>query len=448
MVSRWANDEDDAAIEAQRKKEKEEKKRAKAEKLRNQEEADRQRQQHAAEDADDRPSKRRRLSPTQEADQPRQLVRFHAPSWQPARTIDSFERLNHIEEGSYGFVSRAKELATGEIVAIKKMKMDPGSAQNGFPVTALREIQTLSAAKHRHIVDLREVVVGEKGNVDDIFLVMDFLEHDLKTLMDDMEEPFLPSEVKTLMLQLGSAIEFLHDRWILHRDLKTSNILMNNRGEIKIADFGMARFCGDPPPKNLTQLVVTLWYRAPELLLGTTTYDSSVDMWSFGCIFGELLTNVPLLQGKNEVDELSKIFELCGVPTDASWPGFKRLPNARTLRLPRNAQTTGSVIRSKFPFLTKAGTDLLSALLSLNPANRPSAKELLDHSYFAEDPRPKSTAMFPTFPSKAGQERRRKHRTPNAPMRGEHGAGAADFSGLFAGRDDEEIGGGFQLKLV
>jgi len=219
MVSRWANDEDDAAIEAQRKREKEEKKRAKAEKLRQQEEADRQRQQHAAEEADDRPSKRRRLSPTQEADQPRQLVRFHAPSWQPARTIDSFERLNHIEEGSYGFVSRAKELATGEIVAIKKMKMDPGSAQNGFPVTALREIQTLSAAKHRHIVDLREVVVGEKGNVDDIFLVMDFLEHDLKTLMDDMEEPFLPSEVKTLMLQLGSAIEFLHDRWILHVSL-------------------------------------------------------------------------------------------------------------------------------------------------------------------------------------------------------------------------------------
>lgn len=449
MTSRWADDENDAALDAQRKQEKEQKKRAKAEKQCKQEEADRlrQQQQQTAE-SDDRPSKRRRLSPTQQDDQPRQFVRFHAPSWQPARTIDSFERLNHIEEGSYGFVSRARELATGDIVAIKKMKMEPGAAQNGFPVTALREIQTLSAAKHRHIVDLREVVVGEKGNVDDIFLVMDFLEHDLKTLMDDMEEPFLPSEVKTLMLQLGSAIEFLHDRWILHRDLKTSNILMNNRGEIKIADFGMARFCGDPPPKNLTQLVVTLWYRAPELLLGTTTYDSSVDMWSVGCIFGELLTNVPLLQGKNEVDELSKIFELCGVPTDASWPGFKRLPNARSLRLPRNAQTTGSVIRSKFPFLTKAGTDLLSALLSLNPATRPSAKELLEHSYFTEDPRPKSTAMFPTFPSKAGQERRRKHRTPNAPMRGEGGAAAADFSGLFAGRDDEEIGGGFQLKLV
>lgn len=136
---------------------------------------------------------------------------------------------------------------------------------------------------------------------------MEFLEHDLKTLQEDMAEPFLPSEVKTLMLQLGSAVEFLHDHWILHRDLKTSNILMNNRGEIKLADFGMARFCGDPPPQNLTQLVVTLWYRSPELLLGATTYDSSIDIWSLGCIFGELLTRTPLLQGKNEVDQLSKV---------------------------------------------------------------------------------------------------------------------------------------------
>lgn len=135
---------------------------------------------------------------------------------------------------------------------------------------------------------------------------MDFLEHDLKTLQEEMHEPFLPSEIKTLLLQLNSAVEYLHDHWILHRDLKTSNILMNNRGEIKIADFGMARYFGDPPPK-MTQLVVTLWYRAPELLLGAENYDRAIDMWSIGCIFGELLTKVPLLQGKNEVDQLTKV---------------------------------------------------------------------------------------------------------------------------------------------
>lgn len=139
-----------------------------------------------------------------------------------------------------------------------------------------------------------------------VYLVMDFLEHDLKTLLDDMREPFLPSETKTLLLQFISGIGFLHSQWIMHRDLKTSNLLINNRGELKIADFGMARYYGDPPPK-LTQLVVTLWYRSPELLLGAESYGTEIDMWSVGCIFGELLTKEPLLQGKNEVDQVSKV---------------------------------------------------------------------------------------------------------------------------------------------
>ena len=135
---------------------------------------------------------------------------------------------------------------------------------------------------------------------------MDFHEHDLKTLLDEMPEPFLPSEIKTLLLQLLSGLNFLHDQWIMHRDLKTSNLLLNNRGELKIADFGMARYYGDPPPK-LTQLVVTLWYRAPELLLGAEKYGTEIDMWSVGCIMGELLTKEPLLQGKNEVEQVSKV---------------------------------------------------------------------------------------------------------------------------------------------
>lgn len=135
---------------------------------------------------------------------------------------------------------------------------------------------------------------------------MDFIEHDLKSLLDEMREPFLPSETKTVLLQVLGAAEFLHSHWIMHRDLKTSNLLMNNRGEIKLADFGMARYYGDPPPK-LTQLVVTLWYRAPELLLGADKYGTEIDMWSIGCIFGELLTKEPLLRGKNEVAQLSEV---------------------------------------------------------------------------------------------------------------------------------------------
>lgn len=310
MASRWADTVEDAAEDARRKAEKEQKKRIKADKQRKAEEAQ-QRQDDTdpgGQDDSDRPAKRRRLSgdgPAPHMQTERELVRFHAPSWQPCRSIDRYEPLNHIEEGSYGFVSRAREETTGEIVAIKKLKLNP-SADGGFPVTALREIQTLNAAKHRHIVDLREIVTGSSDS-GSVYLVMDFIEHDLKTLQEEMDEPFLPSETKTLLLQLGSAVEYLHDHWIIHRDLKTSNILMNNRGEIKLADFGMARFCGDPAPSNLTQLVVTLWYRAPELLLGCTDYGPAIDMWSMGCIFGELLTRNPLLQGKNEVDQLSKV---------------------------------------------------------------------------------------------------------------------------------------------
>ncbi|MCJ1402951.1 hypothetical protein MMC11_006172 [Xylographa trunciseda] len=469
VKSRWADNEEDVELENRRKLEKEEKRRAKAEKQKKLEEASRRqhdegtttsritngREDGARLDQEEsaRPAKRRRLSPQNEepgieTETPIKLLRFPAPEWGPCRHVDNFEKLNHIEEGSYGWVSRAREITTGEVVALKKLKMD--NLNDGFPVTGLREIQTLMESRHEHIVKLREVVMGD--SMSDVFLVMDFLEHDLKTLQEDMAEPFLPSEIKTLLLQLTSAVEYLHGNWIMHRDLKTSNILMNNRGQMKIADFGMARYYGDPPPK-LTQLVVTLWYRAPELLLGAEKYGPEVDIWSVGCIFGELLSKDPLLQGKNEVDQLSKacIFELCGIPTEDTWPSFRRLPNAKSLRLPRTSQTVGAVIRAKFPFLTNAGTSLLTSLLSLNPALRPTATGVLAHSYFKEDPKAKSSAMFPTFPSKAGQEKRRRAASPSAPKRGEAPkiqGEAVDFSGIFAGREDEDVGAGFSLKLI
>jgi cell division cycle 2-like protein len=266
-----------------------------------------------------------------------------------------------------------------------------------------------------------------------------------------MQEPFLASEVKTILRQLVSAVGFLHDHRILHRDLKTSNILLNNRGQLKLADFGMSRIA--PPSKEapLTTLVVTLWYRAPELLLGTPDYNWTIDIWSLGCIFGELLQRDPLLSGKTEVDQLSLIFKLCGLPTEKSWPGFWKLPNAKSLKLPRDAgrdaASGATLIRKKFPILTAAGTELLSSMLSLNPDKRPWALDILKHPYFTESPKPKPPDMFPTFPSRAGQERRRR-RTPNAPKRGDQaGMGAVDFSGIFAGREDEARGAGFMLRM-
>lgn len=478
--SRWAATAEDAALEAKQKREKEEKKRLKAEKARIAAEEEQRRAQEAAaeEEAgqkalqsqgpeDDRPAKRRKLTPErdhtggtgdgQENGAAAKLLRFESGTFAPATSVESYDKLNDIEEGAYGWVARAKDLRTNRVVALKRLKLDD-SPQNriGLPETGLREIQILKDCSHRNIVDMHEVVINDgaaenrTGKIESIFLVLEFVEHDLKSILEDMPEPFLASEVKTLMQQLAAGVGYLHDNWILHRDLKTSNLLLNNRGQLKIADFGMARYVGDPPPPKLTQLVVTLWYRAPELLLGAKTYDNKVDMWSIGCIFGEVLTREPLLQGRNEVDELTKIFELCGIPTEESWPGFRRLPNARSLRLPKSSATTGSVIRAKFPLLTAAGSGLLNGLLSLDPEKRPSAQDMLRHEYFSQDPKPKHEALFPTFPSKAGQERRRRRETPNAPGRGQKAAdlGTVDFSGIFAGREKEERGGGFTLRVV
>ena len=267
---------------------------------------------------------------------------------------------------------------------------------------------------------------------------MDFLEHDLKDLLQDMHEPFSPSETKTLTLQICSAVDYLHRHWILHRDLKTSNLLLNNRGEIKLADFGMARYTANPAPR-LTQLVVTLWYRAPELLLGAEEYAFKIDIWSVGCIFSELLTCEPLFQGKNEVTQLSQIFSKLGLPTTKSWPEFKSLPNSKALSPLLNATARKSSLTSpNYPDLTNSGLDLLVEMLTLNPVDRPSAARILEHPYFREDPRPKPKEMFPTFPSKAGQERRRRKATPQAPDRGEAPKMAAeDFAGILPSESEQ-----------
>ena len=214
------------------------------------------------------------------------------------------------------------------IVALKKIKLDV--EKNGFPVTCLREIHTLMRSDHPNIVRLHEIVVTPTFS--NIFMVMEYVEHDLKTLLENMKSTFLPGEIKTIMLQLLSAIDFLHSNWIVHRDLKTSNLLMNNRGHIKVADFGLARTFGSPLGR-LTQLVVTLWYRAPELLLGETKYTTSIDMWSIGCIFAELFDKVPLFRGRGEMDQLAKIFNVLGTPNENRWPGISEMPLFKTVNL-------------------------------------------------------------------------------------------------------------------
>ncbi|KAH7883735.1 Pkinase-domain-containing protein [Phlebopus sp. FC_14] len=339
------------------------------------------------------------------------------PPIQPSRSVYCYERLNQIEEGSYGVVFRAKDKETGDIVALKKLKLD--EEKHGFPITALREINALMSCRHENVVRIREVVVGD--TLTQVFVVMDFIEHDLKTLLTLMPSPFLQSEIKTLVLQLLSAVAHCHSNWILHRDLKTSNLLMNNRGTIKVADFGLARRYGDPVGVGgLTQLVVTLWYRAPEILLGATKYSTAIDMWSVGCIFAELFLKEPLFQAKGEIELLSMIFKLLGPPTSSSWPDYSSLPLAKTIALP---SPHGPQFRQRFHYMTTSGIDLLMSLLTYNPEQRISAEEALRHPYFSESPLPKHPDLFASFPSAAAGEKRRKpFDSPSAPVR------AADYN--------------------
>ncbi|KAF8449543.1 kinase-like domain-containing protein [Terfezia claveryi] len=321
------------------------------------------------------------------------------PQIAPYRRVKNYVILDFIEEGSYGHVFRARDSSTGDIVALKKLKLEKD--KEDF-IVAKREIKALRMCYHPNIVNLREVVFGNEVN--QVYLVMDFIEHDLRTLCNNMRDPFLQSETKTIMLQLASAMQYMHGNWMLHRDLKTANVLMNNRGQIKVADFGLARFTSNPPPPNLTSYVITLWYRPPELLLGTRKYGPEVDMWSVGCIFAELLTREPIFPGASEVDQILRIFALLGVPTEASWPGYRRLPHAKVLTFRINSGTTGSQLEDEFPMLTNQGLDLLSRLLCLDPAGRITAEEVLAHEYFKEEPMPKRKEMFPTFPSRPAKE--------------------------------------------
>ncbi|GMI95192.1 CYCLIN-DEPENDENT KINASE G2 [Hibiscus trionum] len=318
------------------------------------------------------------------------------------RSVYEYERLNKISEGTYGIVYRAKDKKTGEIVALKKVKiLDQREMQEfGFPLTSLREINILASFHHPSIVKVKEVVVDDHDNV---YMVMEYMEHDLKCLTESMKQPFSTSDVKCLMLQLLEGVKYLHDNWVLHRDLKTSNLLLNNQGELKICDFGMARQYGSPL-KPYTTKVVTMWYRAPELLLGAKKYSTAVDMWSVGCIMAEMLAKEPLFKGKSEIDQIHKIFDTLGTPSQKIWAGFSELPGAKA----NYSKQPYNLLRRKFPvasftgspILSDAGFDLLNRLLTYDPEKRITADDALNHSWFCELPLPKSKEFLPTFPPK------------------------------------------------
>ncbi|KAF9955243.1 Cyclin-dependent kinase 10 [Mortierella alpina] len=306
-----------------------------------------------------------------------------------SRVVDDFEKLNKVGEGTYGVVYRARDKRTGEIVALKRIRME--RENDGLPISSLREIKLLKTLRHDNIVLVKEVAVG--SDLDQIFLVMEYCEQDMAALMDNVKTPYTAAEVKCLMYQLLKGIEYCHDHYVIHRDLKLSNLLLNAQGILKIADFGLARSFG-LPSRPMTPKVVTLWYRAPELLFGDSNYTTAVDMWSAGCIFGELLKHGPLLPGKVEKEQVGMIIDLLGTPHEKIWQGFSKLPLAG-VRLPEQRFNN---LKNKFPKITDAARSLLSGLLTYDPKKRLSVKQALVHPYFFEAPPAKHPSLLPTHP--------------------------------------------------
>jgi len=313
-----------------------------------------------------------------------QLPPLHNPLLQGCRSVyDTYDRIARLSEGTYGIVWKAKDLATQEIVALKQHKFEDQQQMlqvQGFPVTAFREINVLMAlASHENIVSVKEMVVG--SGTEKVFMVMELADCDLQEAMKQRKYPNVlrQAELKGTMQQILRGMDYMHSKWFMHRDMKTSNILVHKTaGRVALCDFGLARSFRDPPAKNLTQLVVTLHYRAPELLFGETQYTPAVDIWSIGCIFGELIQQEAMMQGQGELDQIDKIFTMLGAPSEENWPDFSKLPNAKMFRW-RSTEKKGRRIllheiypinpppHFKQTFLDANGRDLLCKLLTLDP---------------------------------------------------------------------------------
>ncbi|XP_030521672.1 cell division control protein 2 homolog [Rhodamnia argentea] len=289
--------------------------------------------------------------------------------------MEQYEKIEKIGEGTYGVVYKALDRLTNKTIALKKIRLE--QEDEGVPSTAIREISLLKEMQHGNIVKLQDVVHSERR----LYLVFEYLDLDLKKHMDSCPEFSKDTRtIKMFLYQILRGISYCHSHRVLHRDLKPQNLLLDRRtNSLKLADFGLARAFGIPV-RTFTHEVVTLWYRAPEILLGSRHYSTPVDMWSVGCIFAEMVNRRPLFPGDSEIDELFKIFRIMGTPNEDSWPGVTSLPDFRST-FPKWAPQD---LKTVTPNLDPAGVDILSKMLCMDPRRRITAKVALEHEYFKD----------------------------------------------------------------
>ncbi|TKY73351.1 serine/threonine-protein kinase [Spatholobus suberectus] len=255
-----------------------------------------------------------------------------------------------------------------------------------------REIMILRRLDHPNTIKLEGLITSRLSC--SIYLVFEYMEHDITGLLSSPDVEFTEPQIKCYLKQLLAGLEHCHLRGVMHRDIKGSNLLVNNEGVLKVADFGLANYVNSGHRQPLTSRVVTLWYRPPELLLGSTDYGPAVDLWSVGCVFAEVLVGKPILQGRTEVEQLHKIFKLCGSPPDEYWKKT-RLPHA-TLFKPQ--QPYDSCLRQSFKDLPATSVNLLQTLLSVEPYKRGTATSALSSEYFKTKPYACEPSSLPIYP--------------------------------------------------
>lgn len=286
----------------------------------------------------------------------------------------NYAMMEKIGEGTYGTVYKATDKRDGRRVAIKKIRIE--HEEEGVPSTAIREISLLKECEHPNVVSLLEVCSSTNA----LHLVFECLDMDVRMYLKK-HGAFKGNDLKNSTFQCFKAIEFCHEHRILHRDLKPQNVLIDCSSKcLKLADFGLAR-AFQIPLRAYTHEVVTLWYRAPEILLGQAKYATPMDIWSLGCIATEMATAQALFPGDSEIDTIFKIFQKLGTPTDEVWPGVSSLRDYKD-KFPQWPDTELKEVKEKTPSLGANGVAFIRLCLKYNPVARPSARKALQHAFF------------------------------------------------------------------
>lgn len=282
-----------------------------------------------------------------------------------------YRRESKLGEGTYGVVYKAIDTKNGETVALKKMKFD--QEEDGIPPATLREMSILRSISHTNIVSLKDVII-QPGS---LILIQEYLDCNLRQLLLKVKNPLDLSLIQSYSFQLLCGIFVLHTHRIIHRDIKPENLLLDKNGFLKICDFGLSRYF-TLPLRQYSPDVVSEWYRAPELLFGSKSYELSIDVWSAGCIIAEMIRGAPLFQGDSDLDQIHQIFQVLGTPNEDSMPNYADLQKD----FPGIAQYPRADLREILKTDDEFLIDLVSKILQYDPMKRLTAQDALKHPFF------------------------------------------------------------------